>query len=67
MSALSRRLNAKSSLTVKMAVRIHKAFGVRMNALVAMQASYDVAKTRRLTRGKIKVRRQRVPAELHVD
>jgi plasmid maintenance system antidote protein VapI len=48
-------------------VRIHKAFGVRMNALVAMQASYDVAKTRRLTRGKIKVRRQRVPAELHVD
>jgi addiction module HigA family antidote len=59
-SALSRLLNAKSGLTAEMAVRIYKAFGVGMNALVAMQASYDVAKTGRLMRGKIKVQRQRM-------
>ena len=42
-------------------------FGVEMNALVAMQATYDVARTQRMLGNRMKVRLQRVPAELRVD
>ncbi len=44
--ALSSLLNGKASLSGEMALRIEKAFGVRMDTLLAMQLNYDIAKTR---------------------
>ena len=45
--ALSTFLNGRSSLSGIMALRIEKAFGVKMDTLMRMQASYDIARTRR--------------------
>jgi len=45
--ALSNLLNGKADLSGDMALRIEKAFGVRMDTLVRMQASYDIAQTRK--------------------
>jgi antitoxin HigA-1 len=45
--ALSSLLNAKASLSGDMALRIEKAFGVKMDTLMRMQASYDIAQTRK--------------------
>src|SRR5271168_4314111 len=45
--ALSSLLNAKASLSGDMALRIEKAFGVRMDTLMRMQSSYDIAQTRK--------------------
>lgn len=44
--ALSSMLNGKASLSGDMALRIEKAFGVKMDTLMRMQAAYDIAKTR---------------------
>ncbi len=44
--ALSSLLNAKADLSGDMALRIEKAFGVTMDTLMRMQASYDIARTR---------------------
>jgi len=44
--ALSSLLNGKADLSGDMALRIEKAFGVRMETLVRMQSAYDIAKTR---------------------
>jgi addiction module HigA family antidote len=44
---LSSLLNGKANLSGEMALRIEKAFGVKMDTLMRMQASYDIAKTRR--------------------
>ena len=44
--ALSSLLNGKADLSGNMALRIEKAFGVRMDTLMRMQASYDIARTR---------------------
>jgi plasmid maintenance system antidote protein VapI len=45
-----------------MALRIEKAFGVSMDALMCMQAAYDIAQARK-DAGKIRVRRyQAAPA-----
>src|SRR3974390_3001239 len=44
--ALSSLLNAKADLSGNMALRIEKAFGVKMDTLMRMQASYDIAQTR---------------------
>lgn len=44
--ALSAFLNGRSDLSGTMALRIEKAFGVRMETLMQMQAAYDVALTR---------------------
>jgi len=44
---LSSLLNAKAGLSGDMALRIEKAFGVRMDTLMRMQASYDIAQTRK--------------------
>ncbi len=44
--ALSSVLNARSSLTPEMALRIEKAFGPRMEHLMRMQLAYDLARTR---------------------
>ena len=44
---LSSLLNGKASLSGDMALRIEKAFGVRMETLMRMQSSYDIARARR--------------------
>ena len=40
---LSSLLNAKSDLSGDMALRIEKAFGVKMDTLMRMQTSFDIA------------------------
>jgi len=45
--ALSSLLNDKANLSGEMALRIEKAFGVRMDTLMRMQSSYDIAQTRK--------------------
>jgi antitoxin HigA-1 len=45
--ALSSLLNGKAALSGDMALRIEKAFGVKMDTLMWMQASYDIAQTRK--------------------
>lgn len=54
-SALSNLLNAHADLSPEMALRIEKAFGIRMDTLMAMQTAYDVAQMRRRA-GEIRVR-----------
>jgi addiction module HigA family antidote len=54
--ALSSLLNGSAALSGNMALRIEKAFGVRMDTLMRMQASYDIALTRKHEK-KIRVRR----------
>ena len=49
-------LNGKADLSGDMALRIEKAFGVKMDTLMRMQASYDIARTRQ-HESKIKVKR----------
>ncbi len=44
--ALSSLLNGKADLSGLMALRIEKAFGVKMDTLMRMQSSYDIARTR---------------------
>jgi addiction module HigA family antidote len=43
---LSNLLNGQANLSGDMGLRIEKAFGVRMDTLMRMQASYDIARTR---------------------
>jgi len=54
--ALSSLLNGKADLSGDMALRVEKAFGVKMDTLMRMQASYDIARTRK-RENKIHVRR----------
>src|SRR5664279_3020953 len=54
--ALSSLLNGKADLSGDMALRLEKAFGVKMDTLMRMQASYDIARTRKRER-QIKVKR----------
>jgi addiction module HigA family antidote len=44
---LSSLLNRKANLSGDMALRIEKAFGIKMDTLMRMQASYDIAQTRK--------------------
>jgi addiction module HigA family antidote len=44
---LSSLLNCKANLSGDMALRIEKAFGVKMDTLMRMQSSYDIARTRK--------------------
>ena len=44
--ALSTFLNQHSDLSADMALRIEKAFGVRMDTLMKMQSSYNIAQAR---------------------
>jgi addiction module HigA family antidote len=55
---LSSLLNSKANLSGDMALRIEKAFGVKMDTLMRMQSSYDIAETRKREN---KIRVQRVP------
>jgi antitoxin HigA-1 len=45
--ALSSLLNGNADLSGNMALRFEKAFGVKMDTLMRMQASYDIAQTRK--------------------
>ena len=54
--ALSNTLNGRTSLTAEMALRVEKAFGPKMDTLMRMQSSYDIAQTRQ-AEGKIRIRR----------
>jgi addiction module HigA family antidote len=59
-ATLSDLLQGKASLTPEMALRMEKAFGPDMDHLLRMQLAYDVAQTRRHSKG-IPVKRY-VPA-----
>ncbi len=61
---LSSLLNGKADLFGDMAMRIEKAFGVKMDTLMRMQASYDIARTRK-RQSAIKVARYRAEAVHH--
>lgn len=54
--ALSSLLNVKADLSGEMALRIEKAFGVKMDTLMRMQSAYDIAQTRKREK-QIRVRR----------
>ena len=54
--ALSSLLNSKADLSGEMALRLEKAFGVKMETLMRMQSAYDIAKTRSREK-EIRVRR----------
>ncbi|MGE7416169.1 HigA family addiction module antitoxin [Methylobacterium tarhaniae] len=54
--ALSPLLNENASLSPDMALRIEKAFGVKMDTLMRMQNSYDIAQAR-AREGEIKISR----------
>ena len=54
--ALSALLNARSSLSSDMALRIEKAFGPKMDTLLRMQTAYDIAEARSRER-KISIKR----------
>lgn len=45
-TTLSTFLNGRSALSPEMALRIEKAFGVRMETLMRMQNSYDISQAR---------------------
>jgi addiction module HigA family antidote len=55
-AALSSLLNGRSSLSPEMALRIEKAFGVKMDTLLRMQTDYDIAEAREKA-ARIKVKR----------
>src|SRR5580692_4719498 len=60
--ALSSLLNGRADLSGDMALRIEKAFGLKMDTLMRMQSSYDIAQTRKREKS-IRVRRFPVPAD----
>ena len=62
--ALSNLLNSKADLSGDMALRIEKAFGVKMDTLMRMQSAYDIAKTRKREK-QIHIRRIRATADVH--
>ena len=45
--ALSSLLNGRAGLSGEMALRIEKAFGVKMDTLMRMQSAYEIARTRK--------------------
>jgi len=63
--ALSSLLNSRTSLSGDMALRIEKAFGIKMDTLMRMQSSYDIAQTRRREK-QIRVRRIPQPASVEL-
>jgi len=56
-------LNGKAGLSGNMALRIEKAFGVKMDTLLRIQASYDIAQARK-RENQIHVRRIHLLAEI---
>ncbi len=62
--ALSSLLNGRAALSGDMALRIEKAFGLKMDTLMRMQAAYNIAQTRKREK-KIRVRRIHTTAGIH--
>jgi|SRR5690242_1178323 addiction module HigA family antidote len=62
--ALSSLLNGNADLSGTMALRIEKAFGVKMDTLMRMQSAYDIAQTRKQEKD-IRVRRIHRTADIH--
>jgi antitoxin HigA-1 len=62
--ALSSFLNGRANLSGDMALRIEKAFGVKMDTLMRMQSAFDIARTRKREK-EILIRRIRPIAEIH--
>jgi len=62
--ALSSLLNAKADLSGDMALRIEKAFGVKMDTLMRMQSAYDITRIRKREKG-IQIRRFHRTADIH--
>ncbi|MGD0580576.1 MAG: HigA family addiction module antitoxin [Bryobacteraceae bacterium] len=60
--ALSSLLNGKAGLSGEMALRVEKAFGVKMDTLMRMQVSYEIARTRKREK---EIRVQRISAGAH--
>ncbi len=60
--ALSSLLNRKADLSGEMALRMEKAFGIKMDTLMRMQSTFDIARTRSREK-EIHVRRFHPPAE----
>jgi addiction module HigA family antidote len=54
--ALSALVNGRAALSSEMALRIEKAFGLRMDTLLRMQAAFEIAKARQ-REGEIEVSR----------
>jgi addiction module HigA family antidote len=61
--ALNNVINGKSGISAQMAIRLTKAFGSTADTWLRMQMAYDLAQAMK-NESKIKVQRQRVPAEL---
>jgi addiction module HigA family antidote len=61
---LSSLLNGKASLSGEMALRIEKAFGVKMDTLMRMQSAYEIAQTRKREK-EIHVQRFKQSADVH--
>jgi len=59
--ALSKLLNGRASLSPEMALRFEKAFGLKMDTLLKMQTSYDIAQIRK-TASEIKIKRYKARA-----
>jgi addiction module HigA family antidote len=64
--ALNNVVSGKSGISPEMAIRLTKAFGSAAETWLRMQLAYDLAAARK-DESKIKVRRQRVPQELHMQ
>jgi addiction module HigA family antidote len=64
--ALNNVVNGKSGISVDMAIRLTKAFGSDADTWIRLQGAYDLAQAMK-NESKVKVQRQRVPAELRVD
>src|SRR5436190_21244224 len=62
--ALSSLLNGRANLSGDMALRIEKAFGVKMDTLMRMQSAYDIAQTRKHEK-EIRIRRIHGTADAH--
>ena len=60
-ATLSDVINGNAALSAEMALRIEKAFGLKMETLLNMQACYD-AHAMRQRAGEIEVKRYRPPA-----
>jgi addiction module HigA family antidote len=63
---LSSLLNGKADLSGDMALRLEKAFGVKMDTLMRMQSAYDIAQTRKREK-QIRVRRIYQLADAHAQ
>ena len=63
---LNNVITGKSAISPKMAIRLTKAFGSTEETWLRMQLAYDLVAARK-DDGKISVRRQHVPQELHMQ